>query len=67
MRFGFRPHQNWEFDPETIRMHFQQGQQQQQRLEQLILCSDEVYRPESMVAEFESSVIRNLPMIIEQP
>jgi hypothetical protein len=62
---GFRPHQNWQFDPNDIRMHFHQ--QGQQKYEELLLCSDGVYRPESMVEEFESSVIRNLPMIIEQP
>ena len=61
---GFRPHQSWGFDTESLRQHFEQHQQKH---EELILCSDGIYRPESMVEEFESSVIRNLPMIIEQP
>jgi hypothetical protein len=58
----FRPHQNWQFDQETIRNHFHMHQQQQKR-EELILCSDGVYRPEGMVKEFEESV-KHLPMVI---
>ena len=65
MRFGFRPHPGgfgFEIDPETIRQHFEQ----RQKCEELIKCSDGVYRPESMVEEFENSVPK-LPMVIEQP
>jgi hypothetical protein len=58
----FRPHQSWQFDQETINQHFRMHQQRQ-RNEQLILCSDGIYRPESMVKEFEESV-KHLPMVI---